>query len=431
MQPISSIVAVNIVRGVRSITKAGFGTPLMLAETASFQGIRSYASLNEVAADFMTSSLEYLAATRLFSAEIKPKKIKIMGRSAVVAMVQTVTPDAATQAVTSYSVTINGIVFTFTSDASPTAAEVVTGLAAAINAGTEPVTASGTATLILTADQAGIPFTLTVGPKLSKVTTVGGNGLVDDAAKAANLDLDWYGLMIVSRNDVEAFAIAQWIETQRKLFVYSTQAVGSYDTTSTTDFLARAKAANLTRTVGLYSAVASQYPEGSWLSDELPRDPGSYTMKFKTLIGVAADTLSSSQVAAIKGKNGNVFTNVGSVDMVSEGKVAFGEFVDTIRFIDWLTAQIEEGVFGTLVSTPKIPFTDKGIAVIEGQIRFALERGVAAGGIADDTPYDVTVPKVGDISVQDRQARSLSGLKFYARLSGAIHFVDIAGTVGV
>ncbi len=432
MQPISSVVQVNIIRGVRSITKAGFGTPLMLANTATFSGIRTYASLNEVATDFLSSSDEYKMALKMFSAEIKPRVIKIMRRSTATAMVQTITPDVTTQSVTGYTVTINGVPYTFTSDATPTATEVVAGLLAAINAdGPLAVTASGTTTLILTSDVPGIPFSVSVGPKLSVIVTTPGNSLVDDAIQAANLDLDWYALAIVSRSEAEALAVAQWIETQRKLFVFSSSNAGIKTVGSTTDFASKAKALNLTRTVTLFSGDAANFSEGAWISDEMPRDPGSYTEKFKTLVNVPADNLSATEIAAVKAKSANVYTNVGSVDIVSEGVVASGEFVDVIRFIDWLQAQIEENVYTNLVSVPKIPFTNKGIAVIEGQLRFALDAGVAVGGLADDQPYEVIVPRISDISLANRAARNLTGIKFYAKLAGAIHFVGISGTVGV
>lgn len=64
--------------------------------------------------------------------------------------VVTYTPTPANATV--FTVVLNGTSFSYTSDADGTAAEIVTGLSAAINAGAVPVTASGSATLILTAD---------------------------------------------------------------------------------------------------------------------------------------------------------------------------------------------------------------------------------------------------------------------------------------
>jgi hypothetical protein len=60
-----------------------------------------------------------------------------------------------------YTVTINGTDFEYTADSSTSTAEITVGLADLINAGSEPVTASGTDTpLVLTADQAGVVFTV-------------------------------------------------------------------------------------------------------------------------------------------------------------------------------------------------------------------------------------------------------------------------------
>jgi len=69
-----------------------------------------------------------------------------------------------------YTQTINGTVYTFTSDGTPTATEVVTGLKALINAdGPQPVTATGTTTLILTGDVSGVDFTHSPSANMSTV----------------------------------------------------------------------------------------------------------------------------------------------------------------------------------------------------------------------------------------------------------------------
>lgn len=84
---------------------------------------------------------------------------------------------------TLYTVQINGVDVTYTSDASATEGEIALGLVAAVNAsvapGVTPVTASTTAiasdtsaTLTLTADVAGVAFTIAVGANLSVTTTV-------------------------------------------------------------------------------------------------------------------------------------------------------------------------------------------------------------------------------------------------------------------
>lgn len=90
--------------------------------------------------------------------------------SDAVAQVTTYTPTAGTAA--TYQVSINEKTFQYLGDGSDTAAEIVTALIALINADSDlPVTASGTSTLILTADVAGVPFTTSATANMSAAAT--------------------------------------------------------------------------------------------------------------------------------------------------------------------------------------------------------------------------------------------------------------------
>lgn len=84
---------------------------------------------------------------------------------------------------TAYTVRINGVDIVYTSDASATEGEIALGLVAALNASVDPavtpITASTTAiagdasaTLTITADAAGTPFTILVGANLSSANQV-------------------------------------------------------------------------------------------------------------------------------------------------------------------------------------------------------------------------------------------------------------------
>lgn len=116
----------------------------------------------------------YLAAR--FSSQFEAQKITSLTLKArattPVAQVNTLTPTAANATV--YTVTINGTNHSYTSDADATAAEIVTGLTSAINSGIEAsyVTASGSTTLIITSDTAGLPFTLSVAASAGTLANV-------------------------------------------------------------------------------------------------------------------------------------------------------------------------------------------------------------------------------------------------------------------
>ena len=57
------------------------------------------------------------------------------------------------------------------------------------------------------------------------------------------------------------------------------------------------------------------------------------------------------------------------------GKVLGNEWIDTIRFRDWLQNDMQERVFNLLVLNQKVPFTDEGITAIEGKMEESLKEG--------------------------------------------------------
>lgn len=431
---LQTIVSVNIVRGSRSITRAGFGTMLFLGTAATFpERFRTYETITGVGADFASNTNEFKAAQKYFAQERKPKKIMIGKQLPYVAQVNTFVVLVNVDG--NYSVTINGVVHTFAAVAN-TKTQIRDGLIVAINAGSQ--NAAVTAALLaadsftVTSDVAGNGFSASSSANVSNAASVANQGIIEDlqvisATLAGN---DWYTLTIENKTTDNIMNAASYIETQRKVFMASTNEAG-IKTNSATDVASKLKAKSYARSWAMFSGDFANYPEASLFGNINPRDPGSYTCKFKTLVGNVVDDLTESELGFIKGKNCNYYTQVAGVDIFQEGVVAVGEFIDTIIFIDWLQAQIEENVFADLVTNPKIPYTDNGFAIVEKQIRAQLQRGIAAGGLAQDPAYTVTVPKVADVAVLDRAARIAKTFSFNANLAGAIHFTEINGTVTV
>jgi hypothetical protein len=166
--------------------------------------------------------------------------------------------------------------------------------------------------------------------------------------------------------------------------------------------------------------------------------PGGETWANKKLAGVTADGLTEGQYKAITKKNGNTFERFRNVSITQNGKVAAGEWIDVIRFRDWLQEEITVNVFNALVNRDKVPYTDEGIAIIEAQVRQALELGVTRGGIAPDEydedgntnyGYTISVPLAANISANQKASRVLNDVEFTARLAGAIHVVNITGSL--
>ena len=214
----------------------------------------------------------------------------------------------------------------------------------------------------------------------------------------------------------------------------ASQASGAFTTTvdPTTDLGAELEALGYDRTALMYSGTAdSVYPEAAWAGLLLPENPGSITWFAKTLTGVAADSLTATQKAKALGNNVNTYTSVGGVSIMQNGTMASGRFIDIRRGVDWVKSRIETLVYSRIVNAKKIPYTNAGVAIIENEIRFALNEAVNNDVLAADPAPTVTAPNVLDVASADRANRLLPNVSFTGRLAGAIHEVDINGTVSV
>lgn len=256
------------------------------------------------------------------------------------------------------------------------------------------------------------------------------------AAIAAEND-SWYGLIYCSHDKDDVKAVAQWAETKMKLYGTSSSddnivnVAYANDDPSTGSIARQLQALKYARTFCVYSPQAdTKYAEAAIFGQALVRDAGSYTVKFKPASGVTADALTSTQETNALAKNCNVYlANVGGQDILVNGQVAEGEYIDTIHFCDWLKARMIERIYSRFVNLDKVPFTDAGIAVVTSEIMAQLNDGINAGGLTADPAPSVTAPRVSEISANDKANRLLPDIKFEATLAGAIHATTIQGTL--
>nr|BFD67490.1 DUF3383 family protein [Bdellovibrio sp. HAGR004] len=428
---LDQIVNIQITLGSKSVTRAGFGTPLVLGPNGDFGSdlVRTYTSLPGVAEDFETTDDEYKWAQRLFSQEKKPRQIRIGKRAVKVAQIETLTPTVANT--TAYKVTINGEDYEFTSDADATATEIVAGLIALINA--DPLckmSGSGTTTLILTAENPGEANSVSASSNLAIVHTTANHGVIEDIQALQQVNDDWYCLILTSRDDLEILQAAAYIEALRKIFIAASDGL-SIKTASTTDLGSVLKQKTYNRTALLWSGDEASGPEAAWAGRKLPTDPGSEQWRYASLSGISTDVLNATELANLNAKNVNHYTTVGGVGIVQKGKMASGQWIDVTRFLDWFTARVQEGIYGLLVSVEKVPYTDGGVTSLEAIVRAKIEEGIRVGGISRDDGYTVESQKVAEVDPQLRQDRIFPDIAFEFRLAGAIGEVTVKGFVSV
>ena len=434
MPNLDSIVKVTIARETKLPTQVGFGIPLIIDINAvQSNKVDSFTDLQELLdLGFTTSDEAYKCAQAIFSQNPRPERVKVGKRAANVAQVNTVTIDSVVND-TLYSSTINGTLFTYTSDASAVDTEIRDGLIAAINGGAEPVTAApaATNTYTLTSDVAGDGFSLVVDSNESFVVDTANVSIVSELADMQAVDDDFYFVLSTSRTEQDILALAQQVETLIKVYGFDTDEADSKDLadlSDTTSIFAQLKALNLDRTFGVWSDDLDNYPVAGWVGGNAPKDPGSITWKFKNINGASATVFTPTESKNVLDKNANTYETVGGIDIFAEGTVFSGEFIDIIRGTDWIQVRMQENVFFLLANEDKVPFTNKGIEQVKLAAKEILDAAVDNLILQN---YEITAPDVANTLTADRANRLLKTITFTGQYAGAVHKVEIEGTLSV
>lgn len=258
----------------------------------------------------------------------------------------------------------------------------------------------------------------------------------DTIAAIAAENSDWYGFSDVSHVEADMLAYAAWAEANTKMFftaIAASDAIG----TGTSDIATALKNGNYFRTAWWYHPTITEFPEVAIASKSFTKLPGGETWANQQLAGVTVTSLTETDYTNLKAKNGNSFEPFRNINMTQNGKTAGGEWIDVIRFRDWLVEEIRTEVLNLFIDN-RVPYTDKGIAAVRQRMIAALDLGVRRGGIAPEAldpdngnrvipSYTTVVPALAQISSSDKAARLLRDVTFVARLAGAIHAVEIRG----
>lgn len=438
MGGLSDIVNVTISLLTGGLSLPGFGTPMILSHNATWitDRIRYYSDADGVVGDFAVTTPEYQAAAAIFSQSPRPERVAIGKASSARKPTQRykITITVAANG-TTYSVKVGGTQFNFTS-VTALNDDIVAGLVAAIGVVTGfTVTAAGAAlsmyVQIVGAAAGNWVSVENLQPDLlALVQDHADPGVATDLAEIKLVDSQWYGLVTLYNSEAYITAAAAWVEANEKLYIPMTTdtIVETTAFTGATDIVKDLYTLGYARTAPLFKHTTQYFADAAWFGRCLPLDPGSETWKFKTLNGIPFDIFTETRQGNVQAKRGNIYYNIAGASITAEGITSSGEFIDTIRFRDWLKVNIQADCFIALKNSNKIPYTDEGIAVIETALRAVLDRGVAAGGIVRGS-YKVIVPKAADAAPADKAARILRGVKFNCQLAGAIHKLFVNGEI--
>jgi len=236
---------------------------------------------------------------------------------------------------------------------------------------------------------------------------------------------DWYFVMLDTGAVTDYKAISDAVEA--KALKMAAHVVDSKED------LAILKAGKYDRTFVIQHNTIAELPHAALIGQVGSRPVGSLTWKFKTLKFVTPQDLTPTQLNDIHTGGAFAYVTKAGIDQTSEGTLVSGEYIDVIHGKDWVKLNIEQQVQYLLSTNPKIPYTDSGIAQIEGAVRTVLEIAGQNGIIGTDDAgqylYTITAKSRNEVLASDRAARNYNGLSFSFELAGAIHGAKIHGEI--
>ncbi|TGK04163.1 DUF3383 family protein [Leptospira langatensis] len=251
--------------------------------------------------------------------------------------------------------------------------------------------------------------------------------------KLRELDDNFYAITITARDKEDLNAAGTWANSNKKFFF------------GCSSDLTALSSRNVDREAYLiHNNSPSDFPECAWVGQNIPKQPGSTTYKWKRLNGQNASSFSKTDLTSIRSEHGQALQELSGSIYVNEGIATSGEFIDVIVGQDWVEDQLQTNLLSLLLNNDKISLDDPGIAQVESVIRDVLKRAGDAGIVArasseddlrlsDDKVYmsQVFVPTRAEISPTDRANRTLDGIRFVYYLAGAIHKVNVNGLITV
>ena len=243
--------------------------------------------------------------------------------------------------------------------------------------------------------------------------------LVEELNEVTKVNDNFFGLVCTDNSSETIAALANWIDTQEKV----------YGVTSTDKTIANAS----NQTMIAYHPNDHLAEKG--LAYMLTKEIGSVDLDGKAVDSITSSEIDATEYGTLKENNINVALEKFGNIVVDGGNMAGGEAIDIILSEFWIKIRMEEDLAALKVNTPKIPYTEDGVALLIDVANTRLKMAVRQGIIAldgDGMPeYEITYLPIADVPMNDRANRQYDYVKWTARLAGAIRTGTIEGILTV
>lgn len=262
---------------------------------------------------------------------------------------------------------------------------------------------------------------------------------ITEVLNRAKAETVFYGVHISSfTEETDVQEAISWAEANEKLFCFEYTNIDKFPVKNTSFY----------RSFAIFSGLPDGYAESDtqpsenafaalgWMAKCFGYEPGSETWAYKELAGIVPSALSKDNKNKLVEKNVSAFLRYAGTNITTGGKTLAGEWIDVIRFRDWIKNELQVSVFNILKVNRKVPYTDSGISLIEGAMESVLKKAQDIGGVssteysadgAEIPGFTVSVPKTSGLDEATRKSRKLTSCEWTARLAGAIHIVEISG----
>lgn len=249
-------------------------------------------------------------------------------------------------------------------------------------------------------------------------------------ADAKLVDKGWRHLIVVCDGDSASTiqSISALVEAMEHKMYFASLDVDDSTTLTT---------ANLRRTVLFYCDATEDapVPVAALVGETAGRAAGSFTYKNRILKGIAPQDLTDAQIEAIHKKGGITFVTKAGDNVTSEGIVAGGEYIDVIDSEDYIIQQLTYKTQKVLNNANKVPYDNNGIGLLESVAKDVLQGAYNDGMIATNADgsaaYWVDYALRENTKETDRANRKYIGGNFGFALAGAIHTVEVTGSITV
>lgn len=439
------------------IDQLGFEVPLFVTPTNVFTNrVQSFVDLDSlVSAGFAVGSPAHRYAENVFAGKFRPDNVKI-GRLAYTGT--TITMSQASYAgILTVNITVKNntnifvkAISTASLAAASTPAQAATALALAIESDVDIGS-------LVTA--AALTNVVTVSPTATEIVSIGyamesqyliSNTSSETVAVGLPLinaeDSNWYFLSTESHTDADIKAAAAYAASAdpKRMHVYSVSDVDVKNNALTTDIFSELKALAYDTSIGFYHPAADEdWSEGGIVGACAAIDP-SYgdSLHLKTMPSITVYNSSATEREAIWNKNGNFYRVVKGQNVIWEGKVASGQYFDTIRFSHWFAAKLDESTFSYMYNRSNagnsMKMSDQDLPVLRSvwlndPINPAIRNGGILDGYSSDGSVDyspiVVIPSRSQIPSADLAARFLDNCRVEVVYNNSLHFIKIRAFV--